>query len=493
MKPFFLCAAFAAFTTAHAQMAVSGKISSTKPGKALVFNVPFDCWQHAANSVEVVADYDGKFSLDLPVENPQIIFLIYAGRRLQLYAEPGKTLVIETDDSLQTLRFGGSLGAENQFRQKLGLTTYNLGRQTWNDTLSAPNQILADLNEAQQFALLQLNSSNFAAPFVRMTKADIQYFTVSKLWDLVWKNGVWTTDNKSGYGQSEWRQALKTAQEAVALSNAGALDSYHYQIMVSYYPRYLQYQAATKAEFARIAEAVFEKPFAEVNQQVRKRGDRYWEHTALQYGFKGRAQEYAMASFIINGIDQGDLEYQQEAYQDFVKRFPESPYMPIVQKKMKPFLASLAKTESELEGIHFVPDSPTIPTLDSVIASHKGRVVFIDIWGTWCGPCRQEFSFNQALKNRFRDKPVDFAYIAVEHRPNPEKGWREMIAFYHLSGYHILAGKALEEDLRKIYIQQGSLMFPAYILVDKSGKIVTIHARRPSDGQALYEQIEQLL
>lgn len=101
--------------------------------------------------------------------------------------------------------------------------------------------------------------------------------------------------------------------------------------------------------------------------------------------------------------------------------------------------------------------------------------------------------FNQALKDRFKDKSVDFAYIAVEHRQNPEKSWREMIAFYHLTGYHILAGKELEKDLGKIYTQQGNLIFPSYILVDKSGNTVTIHANRPSEREALYKQIEQLL
>lgn len=493
MKLLFFCAAFAAFTTSHAQMAVSGKISSAQSAEPLVFNVPFDCWQHTGNSVEVVPDKEGNFSVHLPVEESQIIFLIYAGQRLQLYAEPGKTLVIETDDSLKTLSFGGSLGRENQIRQKLGLTTYNLGKQTWNDTLSTPDQILTDLRKAQQSALSQLNSSNFQTAFLRMTKADIEYFAVSKLWDLIWKNNVWTSGHNSRYGQNEWRQALKTAHEAVALSNVDALNSYHYQIMVSYYPRYLQHLASNKEEFARIAEAVFKKSFAEVNQEVRQKGERYWEHATLQYGFTGRAQEYAIASFLIKGIDHGDLEYLQEAYQDFVKRFPESPYMPRVQKKIKPVLASLAETKPESKGIHFIKDSRSIPALDSVIASHKGRVIFIDIWGTWCGPCRQEFFFNQALKDRFKGKSVDFAYIAVEHRPNPEKSWRQMIAFYDLTGYHILAGKELEEDLGKIYTQQGNLIFPSYILVDMSGKIVTIHAKRPSEKEALYKQIEQLL
>ncbi|MDQ6479470.1 TlpA disulfide reductase family protein [Dyadobacter sp. LHD-138] len=493
MRLLFLCAALAAFTTSHAQMTVSGKISPPQSGKALVFNVPFDCWLHTANAVEVVPDKKGKFSIRLAVEKPQIIFMIHAGRRLQLYAEQGKTLVIDTDDSLKTVRFGGSLGRENQFRQKLGLTTNSLGKQTWNDTLTAPGQILIELRKAQHSALSQLNDSKITTTFLRMTRADIEYFAVSKLWDLIWKNNVWTSRHNSRYEQKEWRQTLKTAHEVVVLSNVSALNSYHYQIMVSYYPRYLQHLASNKEEFARIAEAVFKKPFAEVNLEVRQKGERYWEHAALQYGFTGRAQEYAIASFLIKGINAGDLEYQQEAYQDFVKRFPESPYRSQVEKKMKPYLESLAETKLESKGIHFVQDSRTVPTLDSVIANHKGRVIFIDMWGTWCGPCRQEFPFNQALKDRFKDKPVDFTYIAVEHRPNPEKKWQEMIAFYHLTGYHILAGKNLVEHLRKIYSQQGNLIFPSYILVDKLGNIVTIHAKRPSEREALYKQIEQLL
>ncbi|KAA0989183.1 hypothetical protein [Dyadobacter aurulentus] len=276
MKLLFLCAALSAFSACYAQITVSGKVPASQSGKALVFNVPFDCWNHTVNSREVVPDNEGEFSIQLPVEQPQIIFLTYAGQRLQLYTEPGKTLVIKMGDSTKSIRFEGSLGRENQFRQKLGLITYNLGKQTWNDTLSQPEEMMADLKKAQQSALAELNDSKFirSKAFFSMTQADIQYFAVSKLWDLIWKNGVWTQQNRSRYGRNEWRQALKTAHETVPLSNAAALDSYHYQTLVSYYPRYLQHLASNKEEFARIAEAVFKKPFAEVNQEVRQKGER---------------------------------------------------------------------------------------------------------------------------------------------------------------------------------------------------------------------------
>ncbi|MCE7044497.1 TlpA disulfide reductase family protein [Dyadobacter sp. CY312] len=495
MKLILLCIAVAMSVASYAQMTVSGKISPAHSGAILAFNLPFDCWIHPGNAMEVIADSEGKFSVNLAVEKPQIIFLFFAGKRLHLYAEPGKTLMIETDDSLRTIRFGGGLGKENQFRNLLGLTTNNLGKKNWDEMKSKPGDILADLRMVQQSALLQLQDSKFtdSSAFSRMTLADIQYFAVSKLWDLVWQNEIWSKPDISSATKDQWRQALKDAHEAVRLSNSDAVTSYHYQTLIAYYPRYLQHLGANKEEFSKVAEAVFRKPFAEIIQEVRQKGERYWEHTVLQYAFKNKALDYALASFLINGIDQGDLGFQQEAYEDFLSRFPDSPYMPYVREKMKPYLSSLHQTKPESQGIHFLSDSPEITSLDSIISRYKGRVIFIDMWGTWCGPCRQEFAFNKELKERFKNKAVNFAYIAVEHRPNPEKYWREMVSFYNLTGYHILAGKELEKDLNRIYEKQGNLIFPSYILVDQSGKIITIHAKRPSDRETLYRQIEELL
>ena len=496
MRFLLLLVALSIMTVAHAQLTVSGQISPAPSATSLILNVPFDCWTYDANARTVRPDKQGRFSVQLPVRRPQIIFLLHAGKHLQLYVEPGKTLSIQTDDSLNAIRFGGSLGQANQFRQQLGLTQYALGRQTWNDTLSKPEQIFDDLQKAQQSALAKLKEIPFkpSPAFLQMTQADIRYFAASKLWDLIWSNGVWTTQrNKSRFGQIEWQAVLKKAHQAIPLSNSDALTSYHYQIVTAYYPHYLQHMATTKDEFVLIAEAVFKKPFAQINQEVRQKGERYWKYSALNYGFEGRSLERAIASFLTNGIYQGDLQYQQEAYRDFVSRFPNSPYRPHVEEVMKPYLVSLTKTKADQVDIHLVPDSPQIPTLDSLLAMHRGRVVYVDLWGTWCGPCRQEFTFNQALKDRFKSKPVDFVYVAIEHDPTPQKRWQETIAFYQLTGYHVLAGKALVNDLRKLYEQKNSLQFPSYIVVNKSGKIITIHGKRPSDKAALYEQLEQLL
>lgn len=489
--------AWLASSSLHAQITISGHVEGTKPGAVLSVNVPYDCYYYPQNSASILLDSGGHFSTRLALSKPQIIFLDYEGSRVYLYAEPGKNVSLTASAQTwpKTVRFSGELGPENTFRQQLGLTLNQLGQPTWNDSLTDPQAILRALQSQQQvgLAFLKQQPRKASRAFQQMTQADITYFSVSKLWDLIWQNGVWTQKNKSAHDRKSWRQALINAYQLVNLSNPLASASYPYQQIVAYYPRYLQHQASSKEEFLAIAERVFNKPVEQINQEMQQKGERYWAYSALQYGLQGRALERALSWFLINGIEQGDLAYQIEAYTDFKQRFPQSPYLPDVQRYMKPYLASIDPSATSQAGIQLLPTSARMPNLDSLLATHRGRVVYIDIWGSWCGPCRQEFAYNRALKERFKNKPVDFVYVALEHGSQPEKRWREAIGFYGLTGQHVLAGPELGRYLQSLYPQQDNLRFPSYILVDTSGRIMTVEANRPSQKEALYQQIESLL
>lgn len=461
-----------------AQMTVSGKVS---PNDTLVFNVPFSSRLYERFSYVTVSDKNGNFSIVLPVNKPQTIFLKQQNTRFHLYAEPDQNLYMEKTDSI---RFYGGLGRENEFRRKIGLTGFRLGEENWNDTLSHPNHILDVLKINQERALSSLQSSHLSKDFVSMTQADIRYFPVSKMWNLIWAN---MENNKSKYPLDEWKTALVHYFSDIEMSDSTAVNSYHYQVMVANYLFYLNQQMKDPENARVLVEKIFGKAIEELDKDTI--GERYWEYCALNYGFKGISLEYVLASFIIDGIAYGNLDYLNEAYNDFCHRFPDSRYMVHVKQIIQPYLES--RQTDENSDIRFITEQPQ--DLDALINRFKGKVLYIDLWGTWCGPCRREFAFNKALKEKFASEEVEFVYIAVEFARNPTKKWQEMVKFYDISGYHFLADQALEADLRKRYDRDGTISFPSYILVGKSGNIITLHARRPSDKEELYQQIRKLL
>ncbi len=462
----------------NAQMTLTGKV---KPGDTLVFNVPFNNWQYEQFSHTTVSDKNGYFSIILPVNKPQTIFLKDQNTRLQLYTEPGQTLHLEKTDSL---RFSGGLQAENEFRRKTGLTYFRLGEETWNKALTHPEHILEVLNTNRESALSALRASRFSTDFTRITEADIRYFPVSRMWDLLLSHSA---DNQSKYPVKNWEAALARAYSEIRISDSSAVNSHHYKVMVNNYLFYIDNQMQDPENREALIKKIWGKSIEELNNE--EKGKRYWEYRILNYGFEGVSLEYVLASFITHGIAYGDLDYLNEAYDDFCERFPGSRYLAHVQQIMQPYLQS--REMKEISGITFATEAPE--NLDVLIKQFKGKALYIDMWGTWCGPCRREFAFNKALKEHFAAKDVTFLYIAVEFSPDPVKRWKETVKFYDLTGHHILAGKSLEEDLRKKCNRDGVTSFPTYILVDKTGKVVTLNARKPSEKEALYKQINEQL
>ena len=61
----------------------------------------------------------------------------------------------------------------------------------------------------------------------------------------------------------------------------------------------------------------------------------------------------------------------------------------------------------------------------------------------------------------------------------------DMVAYYQLRGYHIRAGEALINDLKRLYGANGAMAIPWNMIVDSHGSIVQLHAPRPSDPMAL--------
>lgn len=132
---------------------------------------------------------------------------------------------------------------------------------------------------------------------------------------------------------------------------------------------------------------------------------------------------------------------------------------------IREYVAELKKkiAEGALERILPVPDVPNDKLIETIVAQHPGKAVFIDIWATWCGPCKKGIKAMEPLKMKLKDKDVVFVYLTNES--SPQEDFERQVAF--ISGQHYrLPGTLISESF------PGIDAIPQYYLYNREGKLV---------------------
>ena len=150
-------------------------------------------------------------------------------------------------------------------------------------------------------------------------------------------------------------------------------------------------------------------------------------------------------------------------------------------------------SEDEVETLAESPIDSLVDGKDifqKLIAPYRGRVIYIDVWGTWCGPCRREMEFLPQLHEALKDLPVIYMYLANQ---SPEELWQKSAKQYGLEGADCvnLRLPAAQQNAVEQYLDvQG---FPTYVLVAPDGSIVTNEASRPSNSSGVREAILKII
>jgi thiol-disulfide isomerase/thioredoxin len=118
----------------------------------------------------------------------------------------------------------------------------------------------------------------------------------------------------------------------------------------------------------------------------------------------------------------------------------------------------------------------------------KGKYVYIDVWATWCGPCRAEIPSLKKIEEKYHDKNISFVSISVDVQKDIEK-WKALIKDKELGGVQLFADNNWNSQFIKEY---GINSIPRFILIDPTGKIVNADAARPSSAE-IQVQLDALL
>lgn len=118
--------------------------------------------------------------------------------------------------------------------------------------------------------------------------------------------------------------------------------------------------------------------------------------------------------------------------------------------------------------INDVPENEGDDIFESIMKKYKGKVVYVDFWATWCGPCRSGIERIKPLKEEMKDENVAFVYIT--NQSSPKGTYDNMIP--SISGEHY----RVSEDEWNILSDKFKISgIPHYTLVGKNGNVINPH------------------
>ena len=186
----------------------------------------------------------------------------------------------------------------------------------------------------------------------------------------------------------------------------------------------------------------------------------------------------------------------KESVEDFVQLYDELPQY-IDNKELRSLLSQRKQqlasdktlTISTLDSYRMNSDVEFSEDFFSKLGEKfKDSIIYIDIWATWCGPCKSEIPHLINLHNAYKNKPVAFVNICISSN---KEDWEQAIADWNLQGENYFFNKESTQLLKgKLNTFTG---IPHYLLIDKTGKIIDEDAPRPSSDNIIKEKLNKLL
>ncbi len=124
---------------------------------------------------------------------------------------------------------------------------------------------------------------------------------------------------------------------------------------------------------------------------------------------------------------------------------------------------SVLHPSSDVEGL---TDGKAI--IDKIVEPYRGKMVYLDIWGTWCAPCKRKLSESHKLKAELGDYDIVYLYLANR---SPEKSWKNVIAEYDLTEPNCVHYNLPAEQQHAVEQYVGLTGYPTYRLFDKQGRM----------------------
>ena len=401
------------------------------------------------DEIEIEVATDGSFSKVLPVEKT-MSFSIYGDFGAQLVASPGDSITLMTNSRFKNITYGGNGGAANTALEEYIENNPAKELLEGKETL-APQEYAGILNNT----LSAVKTYNAAF----LAKNDYQV-----LKDYVNAEEAFLIPAK------KLEYALFTPQGPMAFQDSTFMDSFN---KLPEYKEAYDVNSNSPGMVANYIGYVWERDAEEKSDEAAE--------TAFMSRLRSLEnndylQKKIIQSKVMNKLEDNNITFYENHKEAVEKILAGTPIATTIASKYTDVKNLLENPEipADAELLTFNSEDPT-KFIDEIIANANGKVIYIDNWATWCGPCKSEFkNASPALHEKFKDD-VEFVYLCHNSK---EPGYVPSIAKFKIAGKHYFL---TDKQSRPIFKQIDLEGFPTYTIINKKGEIVlSDYVHRPS-------------
>lgn len=477
MKPTFIFIILSAIlSTIHGQIPekrviITGSLlnsdSTTPRVLAVNFLNPFDKKRQSATFND-----DMFFSIESGMLFTQNMTVGYNGVFINLYVAPGDSVHLEIDAAKLKLPDFGWLkisGDHAQISTQLNLLhryIHTLPYHKYNLSLS-PTQLLKSIKEDynRQISIVQDYITKKKADPILMEffKKDIKYGIANQIADYV----------------DEGNDSTASRQERIALFDDSFFDyPNEANFLTMMYPSYLWFKSKWKIDDL----------IMDTKPSLTEAATFSFAVKALQQEPMGVCRDYMMFNFLASYLEKNPELYTGVSALDQYFVNPDlSSYVDRYLKRNNHLKVNKNNISvlSYLENGNLI-NIKNVDFLSFLSKKYPNKIVYLDIFATWCGPCLQEMEYTSALHKKYTGKDIVFVNLCLQ---SAKENWVKLVRERKIQGENYFIGEA---DDTKLFMSNFNIRgFPLYMLVDSNGNILSGNAYKPSESIKLEKQIRQ--
>lgn len=419
---------------------------------------------------------DGKFHFPLTVENGRIVDLTADNIHYKLFIEPGNDLKTQIKDTLIT--FTGIGAEQNTFLN----TFYKTFHMTLDDSLMQQQMLSTgvDAFEISIFKSTKLQNdflknypdkNKFSPSFTDFIQNTINY----RYWNLLLAYPIINANSNTKIMTVNQLPAIMFDEfEKVKLNNNEAINAEFYRQFLKYYVIYFTSQKNGFNKFTDYSVSA-DRKFMLAKEKL-----------------NGAAYKFWLAEFLIDECGRLSPYSIKRLVTDLKETDKEGMYATVVNEVCGERMAMKEEKEikKENKSSDNKKDELDLTDLDGKhvsLSDFTGKVVYIDFWASWCGPCRKMMPFSKQIHSQLNareKKKIVFLYISIDGDPVQ---WKKGITDLGIEGVNVISPGNWKSKACS-YFQINSI--PRYMIMNKKGEIVEFNAPRPADESVLLKLLK---